>query len=208
MFPVAVMCSGSGTNLQALLEAEAAGELHAEIVLVVSNRKEAYALERARSSGKDAVHMAPNHFEREEDYAAALLALLRGYSVELICLAGHLKKLPVAVVRAYRGRIVNIHPALLPDFGGDGMYGHRVHEAVLASGRQESGPSVHFVDEEYDRGPIIAQTRVPVLKDDTADTLAERVLAAEHKLYPRVVAAIAQGKIRLENGVVVGSVGD
>lgn len=207
MFHVAVMCSGSGTNLQALLDAEAAGKLCAEIVLVISNRKDAFALERARAAGKDAVHMSPNHFEHEVDYSAALLALLRRYEVQLVCLAGYLKKLPAEVVRAYRGRIVNIHPALLPDFGGDGMYGHRVHEAVLASGRTESGPSVHFVDEDYDRGPVIAQTRVPVLEDDTADTLAARVLVAEHNLYPHVVAAIAKGKIRLENGVIVGSIG-
>jgi phosphoribosylglycinamide formyltransferase-1 len=201
---IAVMCSGSGSNLQALLDAEAQGQLHAEVVLVVSNRRKAYALERARLAGKEAVHLSPRQFEHPDHYAAELLQLLRMHQAELVCLAGYLKKLPPEVIRAYPGRILNIHPAPLPRFGGEGMYGHHVHEAVLAAGVNHSGPTIHFADEEYDHGPIVAHTPVPVQPDDTPESLARRVVAAEHQLYPRVVAAMAQGKVRLEGGRVVG----
>lgn len=201
---VAVFCSGSGTNLQALLDADADGSLKAEIALVVSNRLNAFALERARAAGREAVCLKPKSFESEESYAAALLDLLGAHGITLICLAGYLKKLPAAVVHAYSGRILNIHPGPIPEFGGPGMYGHRVHEAVIASGRRVTGPTVHFVDEEYDHGPTIAHIPVEVRADDTPDTLAARVLEAEHRLYPRVVAALAQGRIRFEGGRVIG----
>jgi phosphoribosylglycinamide formyltransferase-1 len=201
---VAVFCSGSGSNLQALLDAESQGDLAAKVALVISNRKKAVGLERARRAGKDAVHLSPGAFEQDREYARALLALLRLYDIDLICLAGYLKMLPSAVVKAYAGRILNIHPAPLPQFGGPGMYGHHVHEAVLKAGVSESGPTIHFVDEEYDHGPTIAHTPVPVLPDDSPESLAERVLAQEHRLYPRVVAAVARGAVRLENGQVVG----
>jgi len=202
---VGVFCSGSGTNLQALLDAEARGQLRAEIALVVSNRPSAFALERARQAGKEAVCLKAKGFESEEAYVEALLGLLERHRITLICLAGYLKKLPASVVHAYAGRIINIHPGPIPEFGGPGMYGHRVHEAVIASKRRFSGPTVHFVDEEYDHGPTIAHVPVEVRPDDTPDSLAARVLKAEHDLYPRVVAAMAQGKIRWEGGRVVGS---
>jgi phosphoribosylglycinamide formyltransferase-1 len=205
---VGVFCSGSGTNLKALLDAEAAAELAAEIALVVSNRSGAFALERARQAGKEAVCLSAKGFESEEAYVGALLGLLERHRITLICLAGYLKKLPAAVVRAYAGRIINIHPGPIPEFGGPGMYGHRVHEAVIASKRRFSGPTVHFVDEEYDHGPTIAHVPVEVRSDDTPTTLAARVLEAEHRLYPRVVAAIARGKIRFEDGRVIGSLDD
>jgi phosphoribosylglycinamide formyltransferase-1 len=205
MIQVAVFCSGSGTNLQALLDAEAAGELGAEIALVISNRADAYALERAREAGKDAVHLSPRRFPDEDAYAETLVALLARYDIGLVCLAGYLKKLPAVFVRAYRGRILNIHPGPIPEFGGPGMYGTRVHEAVIASGRRYSGPTVHFVDEEYDHGPTVAHVPVEVRPDDTPESLAARVLEAEHALYPRVVAAVAGGRIRLEGTRVAGS---
>jgi phosphoribosylglycinamide formyltransferase-1 len=201
---VAVFCSGSGTNLQALLDAEADGRLQAAIALVVSNRRGAFALERARSAGKATLHFSPKNFANEQAYAEALLGELKKHEIALVCLAGYLKKLPVAVVHAYAGRIVNIHPAPIPEFGGPGMYGHHVHEAVIASGRRHSGPTVHFVDEEFDSGPTIAHVPVEVRSDDTPETLAARVLEAEHRLYPRVVAALATGRIRLEGGRVLG----
>ncbi len=202
---VAVMCSGSGSNLQALLDAEASGELGARIVLVISNRRKAGALERARDAEKPAEYLSPRRFDSDDAYRDALLELLRRHDVTLICLAGYLRKLPVEVVRAYADRMLNIHPAPLPQFGGPGMYGHHVHEAVLAAGVAQTGPTVHFVDEEYDHGPVAAHVAVPVLPDDTPDTLAERVLAAEHRIYPRVVAAVAAGRLRVEQGQVVGA---
>jgi phosphoribosylglycinamide formyltransferase-1 len=204
MVQIAVFCSGSGTNLQALLDSEAAGRLGARIALVLSNRADAFALERARQAGKDAVHLSPRHFDSEDDYTRALLALLERYDIGLVCLAGYLKKLPALMVRAYRGRILNIHPGPIPEFGGPGMYGTRVHEAVIASGRRFSGPTVHFVDEEYDHGPTIAHVPVEVLPSDTPETLAARVLEAEHALYPRVVSAVARGEIRQEGSGVAG----
>jgi formyltetrahydrofolate-dependent phosphoribosylglycinamide formyltransferase len=185
---VAVLASGGGTNLQALLDACGPGT-PARIVRVVSNRADAGALERARRAGIPAVVL------RDPADAGELLAALG--DADLVVLAGYLKLVPAAVVARFPRRLVNIHPALLPAFGGPGMYGRRVHAAVLASGAAESGATVHFVDEQYDRGPIIAQRTVPVLAGDTPETLATRVLAAEHELLPQVVLDLArtlQGK--------------
>jgi phosphoribosylglycinamide formyltransferase-1 len=180
---VAVLVSGGGTNLQALLDA-----LHnspvARVARVISNRPDAGALARAQRAKVPAVVL------REPRDAGELLGVLQ--DIEIVVLAGYLKLVPADVVRRFRGRMINIHPALLPEFGGAGMYGHRVHEAVLASGATESGPTVHFVDEEFDRGAIIDQERVPVKPGDTADTLAARVLEAEHRLLPRVVLELAR----------------
>lgn len=182
---VAVCVSGRGSNLLALLDA-LAGSGDAEVVLVLSNRADAPGLARARDRGVDAEHL------KDPADASEWLSHLHGAEVGLVVLAGYLKLVPPAVVAAYRGRIINIHPALLPDFGGPGMYGRRVHEAVLRSGARESGATVHLVDEVYDRGEILAQARVPVLPGDTPDTLGARVLAAEHRLLPAVVLAAAR----------------
>ena len=143
-------------------------------------------------------------FSTEQEYAHRLLAELKERNIQLVCLAGYLKKLPASVVSEFAGRMLNIHPAPLPRFGGPGMYGHHVHEAVLQSGSSESGPTVHFVDQNYDTGPVVAHVPVAVLPSDTPETLAARVLETEHKLYPRAVAAVAGGKIRLINGRVEG----
>ena len=202
---VAVLASGSGTNLQALLDSEKAGTLGAHIALVISNRSKAGALERALQSGRNALHLSPAQFKSQADYTRELLAVLRGRSIGLVCLAGYLKKLPAEVVSAFPGRVLNIHPAPLPRFGGEGMFGEHVHRAVLASGATLSGPTVHFVDLEYDTGPVVAHTPVPVLPGDTPELLAARVLKAEHELYPRVVAAVACGRIRLVAGKVEGT---
>lgn len=184
---LAVLASGSGTNLQSILDyLDGLGaERPADVVLVASNRADAFALERARRRGIPAEVIA-----RAGD-GDALVALLDAHRVDLVALAGYLKLVPAAVTRRWPGRIVNVHPALLPRFGGEGMYGRRVHEAVLAAGERESGATVHVVDEDFDRGTIIAQERVPVEPGDTADTLAARVLAAEHRLYPRTLHALA-----------------
>lgn len=184
---VAVLASGHGSNLQALLDAFADPAAPATIALVVSNRPEAGALDRARRSGVPAAAIA----EDGQD-AAGLLALFERHGIEAVVLAGYLKKIPAQVVAAYSGRMVNVHPALLPAFGGAGMYGRRVHEAVLASGARVTGVTVHLVDEQYDHGRILAQWPVPVRPGDTADTLAARVLEAEHRLLPAVVSAFAR----------------
>jgi phosphoribosylglycinamide formyltransferase-1 len=180
---VAVLVSGGGTNLQALLDA-----LHdspiARVARVISNRPDAGALERARRAG------VPTTVLRDANDPAELQSALAG--AQLVVLAGYLKLVHSSVVARFRGRMINIHPALLPAFGGPGMYGHRVHEAVLASGAKESGATVHFVDEAFDRGAIIAQEKVPVQTGDTAETLAARVLEAEHRLLPKVVFDLAR----------------
>ena len=180
---VAVLASGGGTNLQALLDALQQSPI-ARVTRVISNRSDAGALARAARAG------VPVTVLQKPADSAELLAALG--DAQLVVLAGYLKLVPKAVVSRFRGRMVNIHPALLPDFGGPGMYGHHVHAAVLASGAKESGATVHFVDEEFDRGAIIAQEKVPVKPGDTPETLAARVLEAEHRLLPNVVLDLAR----------------
>ena len=180
---VAVLVSGGGTNLQALLDAFRDSK-EARIIHVISNRADAGALDRARRAG-----VATTVLRDANDPAELHTALAKA---QLVVLAGYLKLIHPSMVARFRGRMINIHPALLPDFGGPGMYGRRVHEAVLASGAMESGVTVHFVDEVFDRGPIIAQERVPVEPGDTPETLAARVLEAEHRLLPRVVLQLAR----------------
>ena len=184
---IAVLASGGGTNLQALLDFNeqrrhlAAGR----IVLVASNRPMAGALERARKASIPAEVFVAN------DDGSALLALLAAHDVELIVLAGYLKRIPPAVIRSFHRKIINVHPGLLPEFGGAGLYGARVHEAVIASGARTTGVTAHFVDDEFDRGPRIAEWRIPVLEGETAESLAARVLQVEHIVYPRVVDLVA-----------------
>jgi phosphoribosylglycinamide formyltransferase-1 len=193
---VAAFASGRGSNLAAILARIDDGSLrNVELRLVVSNNSDSGALALARARGIRALHMSSRTHPDPGGLARALLALLEEERVELIVLAGYMKKLPPEVVRRYPGRILNIHPALLPRYGGQGMYGLRVHEAVLSSGDAESGVTVHFVDEDYDHGPPARQVRVPVLPGDTPQALADRVLAAEHDLYWRVVDDIANGRL-------------
>jgi len=183
---IAVLASGGGTNLQAIIDHYAALNTCAgSIELVASNREAAGALERAHAAGIPA-----EAFDSSDD-GSSLSDLLQRYSINLVVLAGYLKHVPASVIQEYRGRIINIHPGLLPDFGGPGMYGARVHAAVLASGATSTGLTVHFVDDEYDHGPVIAQWRLRVKIDDTPESLAERVLSAEHIVYPRVVEMVA-----------------
>jgi len=180
---VAVLVSGGGTNLQALLDALHESPI-ARVARVISNRPDAGALARARRAG------VPTTVLQNPDDPAELQAALG--DAQLVVLAGYLKLVHAAVVARFRGRMINIHPALLPDFGGPGMYGRRVHEAVLASGVKESGATVHLVDEEFDRGEIIGQEKVRVEPGDTPDALAARVLEAEHRLLPRMVLELAR----------------
>ncbi|UCF19709.1 MAG: phosphoribosylglycinamide formyltransferase [Gemmatimonadota bacterium] len=195
---VAVFASGGGTNLQSLLDtfgSDGSPDPAARIALVVSDRPGIGALERAERAGVATAVVPPKEYESKDAFAAALLAVLDEHGIDLIALAGYLKLVPEAVVQKYRGRIINIHPGPLPTFGGTGMWGHHVHEAVLKAGVAVSGPTIHFVDERFDTGPIIAQWPVPVRDDDTADTLAARVLKYEHRLYPAVLRALARGEI-------------
>jgi phosphoribosylglycinamide formyltransferase 1 len=184
---LAVLASGRGSNLQAIVDHfdSLARERVAKVVLVASNRADSPALIRAATSSIDIAH-----FNAADD-GTELLDLLKKHRIDLVVLAGYLKRIPSKVIREYSGRMINIHPALLPAFGGEGMYGARVHEAVIASGAKESGVTVHLVDDEYDRGPIVAQWRIPVEPSDTVDRLAARVLNVEHVVYPRTVEMVA-----------------
>lgn len=189
---LAVLASGGGTNLQAihdyLAAHDAAGRV--ELALVVSDRRAAGALERARGWKVPALHLPK---ERNDE----LDAMLREHGITHIALAGYLRLIPTNVVERFHGKLVNVHPALLPAFGGPGMFGAHVHAAVLRAGARVSGPTVHFVSAHYDEGAIIAQAQVPVLDDDTVESLALRVLAAEHKLYPPCVYGVCTGTITL-----------
>jgi phosphoribosylglycinamide formyltransferase-1 len=184
---LAVLASGRGSNSQAIIDHfdNLARERVAKVVLVASNRADSPALIRAATASIDIAHFNAN------DDGSELLALLHKFRIDLVVLAGYLKRIPPNVISEYAGRIINIHPALLPAFGGEGMYGARVHEAVIASGAEETGVTVHLVDNDYDQGPIVAQWRVRVDKSDTAESLAARVLNVEHVVYPRAVEMVA-----------------
>ncbi len=203
---VAVFASGGGSNVQALIDRRDAGDLHVELAVLIGNNSKAKAMERARTHGITAVHLAPSHFAREHTYAERLMAVLEEHRVEIITLAGYMKKLPEVVVQRFADRILNVHPALLPAFGGVGMYGIRVHEAVIASGVKLTGVTVHLVNEEYDKGPIVLQEAVAVHDSDTPETLAARVLTVEHASYWRAVEALARERVRVVGNRVVGDV--
>lgn len=206
MMRVAVFASGGGSNFQALLDRKAAGDLHVEFAALFVNNSGAGAVARAHRNGVPVVHCAPSHFECESEYVDNLRQHLQMCQAELVVLAGYMKKLPEAIVSAYRNRIINVHPGLLPAFGGKGMYGNRVHEAVLNYGAKVSGVTIHFVDEEYDHGPIILQAPVPVMDDDTVATLSARVLIQEHANFWRAIEAIARNDLRIEGRRVVGRI--
>jgi phosphoribosylglycinamide formyltransferase-1 len=189
---VGVLASGRGTNLQALLDAARAPDYPARVAVVISDRERAAALERATASGVEAVFLDPKAHSDRAVYDAALLATLAAHRVELVCLAGFMRILGSAFVQSLRGRLVNIHPSLLPAFPG--LHAQR---QALEHGVKIAGVTVHFVDEGVDTGPIIAQASVPVHDDDTEASLSARILVEEHRLYPAVVRAIAEGRVRL-----------
>ncbi len=195
---IAVFASGRGSNFQSILSAIHNGTLPARISLVLSNNSGAGALDIARTNKIPAIHCSQRQFPSEEAFEDTLLRQLEDHGAEFIALAGYMKKLGRRTIQQYRNRISNIHPALLPAFGGKGMYGIHVHEAVLASGAKQSGATVHLVDEEYDRGPIVMQKTVEVRSDDTPETLAARVLVIEHEIYPQALKAFAEGRVHIE----------
>jgi len=189
---IALFASGGGTNLQSLLDSLIGRSAPwGRVVLVISDRADAGALDRARGAGVPA-EVVPVAGRPADEVMTAMLAALERYAVDTIALAGYLRLVPAEVVARFRGRIVNIHPALLPAFGGKGMYGRRVHEAVLASGCRVTGVTVHHVDERYDEGRPVAQWPVPVFPGDTPDELAARVLRVEHALYPLALERLAR----------------
>lgn len=203
---IAALVSGPsrGSNLQALLDACASGEIKGRVALVIGTRSDAPALERARAGGAVTTVASPRKYEGDEaGYARVLLRLLKQHDVNLICLTGYMRRLPPEVISAFPQRILNVHPALLPLFGGQGMYGEHVHRAVLESGMKVSGCTVHFVDEQYDEGPILVQNAVPVLDDDTPQSLAARILPEEHGAYVRAVRLVAEGRLRIEGKRVI-----
>ncbi len=202
-FNVAVLASGTGTNLASILTASQNGTLSATIALVISNKESAGALEIARKSGVPALHLSLEQFESQEDLDQAFLSAFKEYDIHLIALAGYLKKISLSIIREYRHRILNIHPALLPSFGGKGMYGIKVHEAVLDYGCKVSGVTVHLVDEEYDSGVPVLQRCVPVKEGDTPESLAARVLEQEHQIYVEALQLFAENKIEVEGGKVI-----
>ncbi len=184
--------------MQALLDAIDAGTLPAEVVCCVADRPGTGAFARAERHGVPTALVHPADHAGPAAFGDALLGVLRAHGATFVALAGYLRKIPPAVVAAYRGRMTNVHPALLPAFGGAGMYGRRVHEAVLAYGAHWTGVTVHLVDEAYDTGPVVLQTPVPVAPDDTPATLAARVLAVEHRLYPEALRLFAEGRVHVD----------
>lgn len=195
---LAVFASGGGSNFQAILDNVAADTLPLTPVLCVSNTPKARALARAERHGIATLVLNPNDFTEEAIYAQTLLKELAAHSVTFVALAGYLRKIPASVVSAFRNRMVNIHPSLLPAFGGKGLYGKRVHESVLRAGVRASGATVHVVSEEYDTGPIVLQETVPVCDGDTPEMLAARVLEVEHRLYPKALRLFAEGRVTIE----------
>jgi phosphoribosylglycinamide formyltransferase 1 len=195
MLTIAVFGSGRGSNFEAILTAMKQGTIPgARIACVISNNASAGILEAARQDSLPAYHLSARQFASDKEFVDRTLALLEDHEVNFIVLAGYMKLLPPPVVTRYRNRIVNIHPALLPKFGGKGMYGHHVHEAVIAAGEKESGATVHIVDEIYDHGTIVLQKSVPVMPGDTPESLAARVLAVEHEIYPEAIRRLARGE--------------
>jgi phosphoribosylglycinamide formyltransferase-1 len=204
MLKIAVLVSGGGTNLQAIIDRVKDGTIaDAKIDVVISNNKGAYALERAEKAGIDALVISPKDFEDRAQFNQALLSELKARNVDLVVLAGYLVVVPETVISEFRNRIINIHPSLIPSFCGKGYYGLKVHEAVLSRGVKVTGATVHFVDEGTDTGPIILQKAVEVKPSDTPEVLQRRVMEeAEWVILPRAIAMIAKGQISVVDGLV------
>lgn len=203
LIKIAVFASGGGSNLQALIDAQEAGLIKGKIGLVFSNVPTAGALERAENHRIESVSIASKGYPGTRDeYDQEVLTLCQAKKIDLVCLAGYMRIVTPVLVRPYLNKMMNIHPALLPKFGGEGMYGHFVHEAVLKAKESESGATVHFVTEGVDAGPIILQGSVKVLANDTPGTLADRILKIEHRIYPEAVQLFCQGKITVSDGRV------
>lgn len=202
MLKIGVLISGSGSNLQSVMDACATGMIHGEVVLVLSNRASAYGLERAKKAGIPALSLSPKDYSDAEAYDEEVLRRLQEARVDLVVLAGYLRVLSPALVSAFEHRMMNIHPSLIPSFCGDGFYGLKVHEAAIRRGVKVSGATVHFVDQGTDTGPIILQETVAVSEGDTPEILQEKVLEIEHRLLPKAVALFSEGKLHVSDGHV------
>lgn len=202
---VAVLVSGGGTNLEAILNSIEQGTIHnAEVAVVISNKKEAYALERAKNHGVEGICISPKEYADRSEFGIAMVEALKVREIDLVVLAGYLVILPVELIHAYENRMINIHPSLIPAFCGKGFYGLKVHEEVLKRGCKVTGATVHFVDEGTDTGPIILQKAVEVQEGDTPEVLQKRVMEqAEWKILPQAIDLIANEKVKVERGHVV-----
>ena len=192
-----VLVSGGGSNLQSIIDNCESGYLPADVVIVISSKEGAYALERAKKHNIPSTVIIPKNYKNREEYEDEMIKIINSYNVDLVILAGYIKVLSPKLVRAFQGRIMNIHPALIPSFCGEGYYGKKVHKAVLDYGAKITGVTVHFVDEGADTGPIILQRAVNVKEDDTPETLAARVLEQEHKIYPDAIKLFAEGRLEI-----------
>jgi phosphoribosylglycinamide formyltransferase-1 len=190
---IAVLCSGSGTNLQAIIDAVKSGYIKAKIALVLSDNEKAYALKRAQAAGIETLYLEAKKYKSREDYDSAIVKALKARGVELVVLAGFMRLMSPYFVNEFRGRIMNIHPALLPSFKGT----HGVRDA-LEYGAKVTGPTVHFVDDKLDHGPIILQRALEVREDDTEETLLERIHREEHKIYPEAIKLFTEGRLKIE----------
>lgn len=194
------LASHRGSNMQAIIAACRDGRIAADPAVVISNNRDAGALQLAAAAGVPALHLGASVVADEHELDDAIAAALRDHGVDLVVLAGYMKRIGPRTLAAFPGRIVNIHPGLLPRWGGQGMYGSRVHAAVVAAGERETGITVHLVDGEYDHGPTLAERRVPILPGETAEALAARMLPLEHALYVDTLAAVVGGRLPLPGG--------
>jgi phosphoribosylglycinamide formyltransferase 1 len=198
-----VLASGRGSNLNSIIDSQQKGKITSKVVLVISNNSNSNALNIARSNQIPEYHLSQKQYNTEQEYTEAFLDLLRKHKVDMIILAGYMKLLPAEIVRAFKNSILNIHPALLPSFCGQGMYGMKVHEAVINYGAKVSGASVHIVDEIYDHGPVVIQKTVKISDEDTPETLQKKVLKIEHKLFPEAIKLFETKKLTMVGRRVV-----
>lgn len=199
---IVVLASGSGSNLQVILDAIEKNEINGSVVAVISNRKSAYSLERAKNKGVNAIYIGKGNYIKKEDRERALFEKLEELKPDLIVLAGYLEIIPSEIIKTYSNRIMNIHPALIPSFCGDGFYGMNVHRAVVEYGVKVTGATVHFVDEGTDTGPVILQDTVLVSSEDTPEQVQKKVLKIEHQLLPKAVCLFCEDKIRVNGRIV------
>ena len=198
---ISICASGGGSNAEAISRAAYEGRLSAEVGLVVSNNADAGVLQRAKVLEVNYTTIDQRNFDSEELYISSLFSVLDENGIDFIALAGYLKLVQPQLINKYKNKITNIHPALLPSFGGKGFYGKKVHEAVLETGCKVSGVTIHLVSEAYDRGPIISQLTVSVLEDDNPESLAARVLKVEHQIYPEALQLFAEGRVKVTNNI-------
>ncbi|HEX6981670.1 MAG TPA: phosphoribosylglycinamide formyltransferase [Balneolaceae bacterium] len=191
MANIVVFASGSGTNFQAIIDAVESGKIDGRLRGLITNKPDIGAIKRAKKHNIEYSILSPADFTDADKYTRVLLQTLNEWETDIIALAGYLVKVPTEIINRYEGRILNIHPALLPKYGGKGFYGLKVHQAVVENEELESGCTVHLVTDEYDAGPVLAQAKVAVKKSDDASTLAKRILEQEHRLYPKVIAKMA-----------------